>query len=193
VLTVRIRSYLARHRRAHWSLVAGLALMAGIIVMQQGQRLERARAAWGAPAEVWVVDGPVQPGAPLVGRLVTVPQAVVPVGALTLGPAPGAVAAQRLAQGEIITVDDVAGGPAGLVPAGWRSVAVAVDERSLQVAVGDPVDVAADGVLLVSGGRVVAVREMAVAVAVPTAVAAVVAAAALDGRAVLLGHGGAGG
>jgi hypothetical protein len=71
-------------------------------------------------------------------------------------------------------------------------VAVAVDERSLVVEVGDRVDVAADGVLLAPDGRVVAVGEASVAVAVPAEVAAAVAIAALDGRAVLMGRGGGG-
>lgn len=193
MLVVHIRSYLVRHRRVHWCLVAGLALVAGATVLQHGRRLDRERAAWGARAEVWVADGPIEPGDPLVGRAAVVPQAVVPVGALTTAPPAGAIAAQRVADGEVVTAFDVAGGTDDLVPASWRSVAVAVDERSLVVEVGDRVEVAADGVLLAPDGRVVAVGEASVAVAVPAEVAVAVAVAALDGRAVLMGRGGVGG
>ena len=193
MLAVHIRSYLARHRRVHWCLVAGLALVAGAAVLQHGQRLDRERAAWGSRVEVWVADRTLEPGDTLVGRAVLVPQAVVPSGALTTAPPPGAIAAQRVAAGEVVTAFDVAGGADELVPAGWRSVAVAVDERSLVVEVGDRVDVAADGVLLAPDGRVVAVGDASVAVAVPAEVAAAVAVAALDGRAVLMGRGGVGG
>ena len=193
MLAVHIRSYLARHRRVHWCLVAGLALVAGAAVLQHGQRLDHERAAWGSRVEVWVADRALEPGDTLVGRAVLVPQAVVPSGALTTAPPAGAIAAQRVAAGEVVTAFDVAGGADELVPAGWRSVAVAVDERSLVVEVGDRVDVAADGVLLAPDGRVVAVGDASVAVAVPAEVAAAVAVAALDGRAVLMGRGGVGG
>ncbi|MEX0846689.1 MAG: hypothetical protein WD023_02840 [Ilumatobacteraceae bacterium] len=189
MLAVHIRSYLARHRRVHWCLVALLAIAAGTLVLQQGQQLERARASWGASTVVWVADLGVGPGEPLALRAVTVPRAVVPADALAAAPPPGAIAAQQVTAGEIVTTVDVAGGPGDLVPSGWRSVAIAVDERSLAVAVGDRVDIAADGVVLAADGRVVSVGDAAVAVAVPADVAAVVAAAALDERAVLIGRG----
>jgi hypothetical protein len=189
MLAVRIRSYLVRHRRVHWALVACLALAAGTIVVQHGREVDQALASWGTTSEVWVADRSVEPGQLLVARAAGVPQAVVPVGALSAPPPAGSLAAQHLSDGEIVTVHDVAGGPGDLVPVGWRTVAVGVDERSLVVAVGDPVDVAADGALLASGGRVVTVGPSSVAVAVPADVAAAVAASALEGRAVLLGRG----
>ena len=189
MLTVRIRSYLVRHRRVHGALVAGLAIVTGTIIVQHGRGVDRARAAWGITSEVWVADGPLEPGELLIARGTDVPQAMVPVDALDAAPPVGALAAQHVSAGEIVTVVDVAGGPDDLIPTGWRSVAVAVDERSLMVAVGDGVDVAADGVLLASGGRVVAVGPSSVVVAVPADVAATVAASGLDGRAVLLGRG----
>lgn len=193
MLAVRIRSYLVRHRRVHWALVTGLALAVGAIVVHHGRGVDRARAAWGTTSTVWVADGPLEPGEPLAARAIAVPRAVVPLGALDAAPPVGSLAAQHLSAGEIVTAFDVAGGPDELVPAGWRTVAVAVDERSLVVAVGDRVDVAADGAVLASGGRVVSVGPSSVAVAVPADVAAAVAVAALDGRAVLLGRGDAGG
>ena len=89
--------------------------------------------------------------------------------------------------GEVLVDADVvaASNPAALVPPGWRAVAVAEPVPS-GARVGDRVEVAAGGLRLSEDGVVVASADGAVVVAVPLAVAPMVAHASATGDAVLL-------
>ena len=108
-------------------------------------------------------------------------------GAITAAPT-GSIARQHVGPGEILTDNDVVGSMSDTVPVGWRTVAVAADERTLEVSTGDRVDVVADGVVLAADGLVIARQTSTVVVAVPAELAPLVAVAALDGRAVLVGR-----
>jgi hypothetical protein len=84
------------------------------------------------------------------------------------------------------------GDRAALAPADRRRVAIAADETTLAVAIGDTVDVidaVAGGAVVATDAVVVEVTPTAVVVAVASSTAPAVAAAALERRAVLAAHG----
>ena len=187
MLAVHVRSFLARHRAVHVGLVVALALGAGLIVHAQSQQVARLADAWGTPRTAWVAARPLAPGDPIEARSLSVPDVLLPPGAITAAPT-GSIARQHVGPGEILTDNDVVGSMSDTVPVGWRTVAVAADERTLEVSTGDRVDVVADGVVLAADGLVIARQTSTVVVAVPAELAPLVAVAALDGRAVLVGR-----
>ena len=93
---------------------------------------------------------------------------------------------RALHRNEIVTVDDLGASTAALADDGSRIVAVAADERTIDVVVGDRVDVIAAGVVLAIGGVVTSTSAQQVSVAVAEHVAAAVASAAHDATAVLV-------
>lgn len=195
-LLVRLRQRLARSPWMYWAGVAVLALFAGLVVARAAAGVDEARGRWGATRAVVVAVTDLAPGDPLAGAVSRreVPAPLVPAAAVDdlgrLGP--GAVARQHIAAGEIVVTGDVAalGGPRALIPAGWLAVPVAEAVPS-GARVGDPVQVAAAGVLLAAEAVVVgypvgSAAAGVVLVAVPAAVAAPVAHAGAGGEAALL-------
>lgn len=189
MLAVRLRSFLARHPGVHRALVLALALTAGGLVAAETAGLRAERRAWGATSRVWVTDAGVDGGTPVAARAVDAPRALVPEGAVSSDPS-GRPARRSLGSGEIVTGadltdgDPLARGPG--TPGERRGVAVAADDTTLPVAVGDRVDVVAEGRTLATGGEVLSASPTAVVVAVAADRAAEVAAAALERRVALV-------
>ncbi|MFN6119454.1 MAG: hypothetical protein ACK5CE_07445 [Actinomycetes bacterium] len=187
MILVRLRTFLARHRAVHWTLVASAALAAGALVATRVAAVERERLAWGESVTVWVADAEVAAGGAVAARRTAMPLALVPDGALTVEPA-GATALRTVGRGEVLTHRAV-GDPRSLVGAARRAVAVPADDTTLPVEVGDRVAVVAAGAVLATGGVVVEVRPTVVVVAVDATDGAAVASASLDRLAVLVRHG----
>lgn len=185
-----VRSFLARHRAAHRMLVIVLAGVVAAVLADQSAALERERRAWGDRRTVWVAAVDLVPGDPALVRAVSAPPAVVAPTAVTADPS-GSVALRPVSAGEMIVLGDV-GDLAELAPADRRRVAVAADETTLAVAIGDVVDVidaVAGGTVVATDAVVVEVTPTAVVVAVASSTAPAVASAALERRAVLAAHG----
>ncbi len=189
MLIVRIRSYLARHRAAHAAAVLAPAVVAALLVHGEARQLADDRAAWGDVRTVWLSTADVAPGEAVSASASELPVAAIPAAATSDDPS-GRPALQRVARGEVITRFDVAGASAGsaALPADARTVAVPVDDHSLGVLPGDRVDVVAGGVTLANDGIVVAVAPGSVTIAVSASSAPLVAAAALDRTAALVGR-----
>jgi hypothetical protein len=186
--SARLRLLFARRGWLYWALVGALAATAGYLVLRAAAGVEAARESWGETAPVVVALADIEPGAPL-GAAVEmrdVPRPMLPAGALDTVPA-GAVARQRIANGEVVVTHDVAAAaaPQSLIPTGWLAVAVAEPVPS-GVGVGDVVRVASGGVVLSDDGVVVGIAGEAVLVAVPADAAAQVAHAASSGDVALL-------
>lgn len=191
MLIARVRSFFARHRAAHAAGVVTPALVAALIVLGQSNRLDDDRAAWGSARTVWVATTDLAPGDLASARPIVLPLAAHSSAALTDDPT-GLTVLQRVATGEVITRLDVLSGDASdggaALPDDPRTVAVPVDDQSLLVVPGDRVDVVAGGSTLAVGGVIVAVAPGAVTVAVDARAAPVVAAAAIDRVAALVGR-----
>ncbi len=185
-----VRSFLARHRAARWVLVTVLAGTVAAVLAAQSAALERERSAWGEGRTVWVATTDLAPGDPVLVRAVSAPPAVVAPTAVIEDPS-ASIALRQVAAGEMLVIGDV-GDRGSLAPADRRRVAVAADETTLAVAVGDLVDVidaVAGGTVIATDALVVEVTPTTVVVAVPASSAPSVAAAALERRAVLTAHG----
>ncbi len=185
-----IRSFLARHRAARWVLVTVLAGVVAIVLAAQSAALERERRAWGEGRTVWVASADLAPGDPVLVRAESAPTAVVAPTAVIDDPS-AFIALRPVAAGEMLVLGDV-GDRDALAPSDRRRVAVTADETTLAVAIGDVVDVidaVAAGTVVATDAVVVEVTPTAVVIAVPASAAPAVAAAALERRAVLAGHG----
>lgn len=189
MLIVRVRSFLARHRAAHAAAVLLPGVIAAAVVANEVRQLTDERASWGERRTVWLAAVDLAPGQPVVASRRELPGAALPETALTDDPT-GLPVLQRVGRGEILTRLDVASSPLApsRFPTNARMVAVPVDEQSLGVTPGDRVDIVAGGVTLAEDGLVVAVAPSAVTVAVDDSSAPLVAAAALDGTAALIGR-----
>lgn len=185
MLHVRIRSFLARHRALYWSGVAVAAAAVAATVQSHTTALERERRAWGDTRTAWVAGAALAPGDPISATQVELPIAAVSSAALADDPS-GRVALQRVTAGEVLTAADVGDDVVDLLPGGWRGVALPVEVSTPAVHPGGTVDVVAAGVVLAERGRVVAVDEVSVTIAVPAAVAAAVADAALQRTAAIV-------
>jgi hypothetical protein len=172
-LLARARLLLARHRWIRWAVVALLAGGAGVSVLAATSRVDAARRQWGEGRDVWVATADLLPGDRVLAERRTAPLAVVPPDALASIPA-GALAHQHVGRGEMITTADVA--RADWVPPGEVALSIPLDAAPA-LAPGAEVRVFAAGAAL-ADGRVVAVSESAVVVAVPERVAPAVSAAA---------------
>lgn len=181
----RIRRFFARHRLVYWLVVAAGALGVGATVAVQSRQLTEARASWGETTTVWVAVADTSAGAELRVHTRRLPGAMVPADAVRGSWPDGAVARQPVAAGEVIVDHDLSVARLALLPDGWRGVALAVDDTSAPVVLGDRVDVVAMGAVLAADGVVVQTTDAAVVVGVPPDVAPVVAAAALDRTATL--------
>lgn len=185
-----VRSFLARHRAARWVFVTALAGVVAAVLAAQSAALERERRSWGEGRTVWIASTDLAPGDPVLVQAVSAPPALVAPTAVIDDPS-ASIALRPVATGEILVIGDV-GDRDELAPADRRRVAVAADETTLAVSVGDVVDVidaVAAGAVVATDAVVVEVTPTAVVVAVPASAAPMVAAAALERRAVLAGHG----
>jgi hypothetical protein len=184
----RLRHVLARRPWLYWSAVTLLAAGVAVAAASAVAGVDDARRAWGATRSVVVAVAELAPGDLLIGRTEVRPHPapMVPPSALTAVPA-AAVARQRVAAGEVLVELDVVAGhlPVALLPPGWRGVAVAEPVPSGAV-VGDLVAAASGGVIVADEGVIVGRTESTVVVAVPSADAPAVAAAANAGDLTLL-------
>lgn len=137
VWLAEVRMAFARRPWAYWAAAGTLATIAALQVRAAVAAADEARAAWGTVTDVWVVAAPASPGDPVVARRATVPVAMAPTGAAVDVP-PGAVAAQHLAMGAVVTEADLR--RPDDIPAGWLVVTAPAD-RSPSLSPGDPVDV----------------------------------------------------
>jgi hypothetical protein len=145
----------------------------------------RERAAWGTARTVLVADHDVAAGAPIAAHAEQVPAVMAPRAAL-VELADDDRAASTIRAGEILVDADVAGnGPWALMPDGWRAIAVARQDASLDVRPGDRVDVHCSSGELATGALVIAATDVSITVAVTAGDAPAVAAAATDRTLVL--------
>ncbi|MGD9703972.1 MAG: SAF domain-containing protein [Acidimicrobiia bacterium] len=197
----RARVFVARHPGIYWLVVGSVAAGSALAVDHRLDRVDDARAAWGASRAVLVAVRDLEPGSALdplsvVTRLL--PAAALPGGAGDELPA-DAIALHRIVAGEVVLRHHVAPGTgaAGRLPPGTAGILVPAVGLQMQLAVDDVVDVVGiddplggqtggTGSVLAPGGVVIATTEDALVVAVPEAVAAGAAAAAASGRAVLV-------
>lgn len=187
-MLARARHVLARRPWLYWLIVVALGAGAALLTASALAGIDTARRAWGTTRAVVVATADLVPGQPLAGRteVVARPAPTVANGALTAVPA-DAIARQHVLAGEVVVDADVAatGGPAALIPDGWRGVPVAEPVPS-GATVGDRVSAVASGAVLAADGIVVAQAADTLVVAVPGAEAAAVAAASATGELVLL-------
>jgi hypothetical protein len=185
-VVARARLVLARRPWVYWTIVAALASMFAVVVDEHLTSLDDARHSWGATRSVLVAERRLAPGDAMAARLVDLPLAAIPPGAL--GELPdGARLHQRVGEGEVVTELDITAlpGPAGRARAGTVVVALS-DPLSRGVTIGLSVQVAADGVVLAEAASVVEVVDDVIFVAVDASSAPAVAAAARQGVASLL-------
>ena len=126
-IAARLRLVLARSPWLYWAIVAALAGAAGLFVMRAADGVDAARESWG---ETRRCSSPATTRArrPLDGGGAASAQLPSPMVPPTPSPtAPGAVARQHIAAGEVIVAHDVApdAAPQSLIPDGWLAVAVA--------------------------------------------------------------------
>lgn len=185
----RVRHVLARRPWLYWLAVLAAAVIVGLLVADATAGVDAARREWGEDRTVLVAGRDAAPGEALAAVAVAAvwPAPLVPVAALAADADPAAVLRQHVRSGQLLVDADVVvtAAPMALIPEGWRALAVAEPVPS-GAAIGDRVEIAAGGVALSDQGVVVGYRDEAVIVAVPAAVAPMVAHAASTGDAVLL-------
>lgn len=185
-VSVRVRVFLARHRWIYWLVVAVLSSAVGLIVHAELRQVDAARAAWDETTSVLVaVDDREAGDLPSVERH-EFPEALVPAAALRSLPA-GATLRQRVTVGEVLTSTDVTAvaGPVGGASA--ESVVVGIiDPLARGAVVGSRIRISSEGIVLAESGEVVSVADEIVFVAVDSADAPMIAAAAQAGLASIL-------
>ncbi|MGB0112857.1 MAG: hypothetical protein WBP59_06520 [Ilumatobacteraceae bacterium] len=180
------RLMLARRPWLYWVFVASITAVIVFAVRQQLAAVDETKATWGTTRDVLMADRSLAPGDPIAASIVALPDAMIPVGALSDVPS-DALLQQRVAAGEVLLDIDIAvgRGPAARAPAGSVVVAL-IDPLSRALSIGLEVQVAADGLILSERATVVDVADDVVFVAVEPGEAASVAAAAHAGSASLL-------
>jgi hypothetical protein len=184
-LLAHVRSWVARHPRVYWTVVVGLALVAGCQLHTTAQQFDAATRAWGESVTVWVATADLAPGDPVAAQATAFPSALAAPGRLDRDPT-GLVAVQHIGAGDVVRVVDIGRAGLDLLPREWRGVSIAVDSAALTLAPGTRVDVVAVGALVVADAVVVAVADGAVTVGVPADAAPAVADAAQHGEASLV-------
>lgn len=182
-VSARLRSWISMSPRRFAGVVAVLAVIVAIQLLDRTRDLAAARAAWGDTTTVWQAVTPAVPGTPLAARPIEAPLALVPTDAVVADPN-GALARQAVSTGEMIVTADIGRSLLDLLPAGWRAVAIRL-RLAPPLVVGDAVDVVARGATLADLAMVIALEpaeygELIATVAVPAPVAAAVAEAAGD-------------
>nr|WHW29226.1 putative hypothetical protein [uncultured bacterium] len=185
-VAVRSRIFLARHGWIRWAVVLALATGVGWATFESLSSVDRQRSQWGASTEVIVAASDLQPDGPIDVETMSVPTALLPDGVLSAVPADARLR-QYVGSGEILTARDVSAspGPAGLADPGTSVVGI-VDSLARMVVIGIDVQVASEGITLADRATVVGIVDEVVFVAVPTAEAAMVAAASHAGLASLI-------
>ena len=185
-VVARARLALARRPWVYWTIIAALASTLAVVVDEQLTSLDDARRGWGATRSVLVAERRLAPGDTVAARLVDLPLAAIPPGALDELP-DGVRLHQRVGEGEVVTDLDITAlpGPAGRARAGTVVVALS-DPLSRGVTIGLNVRVAADGLVLAEEASIVEVIDDVIFVAVDASDAPAVAAAAQQGIASLL-------
>ena len=197
-LTARARRFAARHRFIAAIPMIAIACAVGAGVSSHVRSLDRARQSWEQRATVLTMRHAVAAGQPITADDVTATELPV-VGtaprALAALPA-GAVALDELAEGEALLANHLVAGGTARLAAGARGVSIARHDASLDVRVGDAVEVMS--IAPTSGGgdappRLVAARAIVIEVtdnsmlvAVTETDAPLVAEAAVLDRAVLV-------
>lgn len=189
MLPVAVRRLLARRPWIYWLVVSAAALTTAIAVQHRIAAVDEARRAWGDARQVLIARRDTRPGELLDVEIREVPVALIPTAALN-DPTDGRlIARQDVAAGQIVTAPDVgrdgADGPAALLPDGWAAVPI-VESPPLGAAVGARVQIAGDGVVLATDAIVVGYHDDVTLIAVPAAVAPMVAAGAQSGGVAVL-------
>ena len=185
-VAARARLVLARRPWIHWAVVAVLAGLAAAIVHGQLSSIAAERDRWGATRTVLVATDHLEAGDPVLAASKVLPVAALPDATLDELP-DGAVVRQRVGIGEVLTERDVTGrdGPATFAEPGTVVVALS-DPLARNVAIGLPVQVSADGVVIADDATISGVVDDVVYVAVSERDGPGVAAAAQQGTASLL-------
>lgn len=185
---VAVRRLLVRRPWIHW-LVVGVATVAAMATtLARVDRIDAARAEWGATRTVWVASKAAAPGEQIQVVATDVPAAVVPPSALAADGSAELVARQHVSPGEIVTEVDVGrdgGGALALVPDGWLAVPV-LESPASGAAVGTRVHVVSDGVVLADEAVVVGYHDDVTLVAVPASEAPMLPVATDGGSLALL-------
>lgn len=170
-LLPRLRLLLARRPWLYW-LAVGVCAAAIWVSMSAAERsVARERSQWGTTERVWVTDGAVATGEPIVASARDLPLAMLPAAAVTAPPT--GVAAHPLAEGEVVVATDLVD-DGDLAPAEWLVFAVPAN--------GSPALAAGDAAVVFGSGQrwcdgvVVALGEQTVEVAVAPDCAAGVSA-----------------
>ncbi len=176
-----LRARAARHPLIYWASVATLAAIAAHLVVARFDAAEAARRGWAESVTVLVATHDHRPGDALSTRRVELPSVAVPADVVDVLPA-AAQARQFLSAGAVVERADIAtiGGPASGAPADAAVVPIPVPIAAPD-AVGAPVDVVADGIVLAADATVVTVDGDTLFVAVGRRAAPAVAAAARSG------------
>ena len=176
-----LRARAARHPLIYWAFVATLAAIAAHLVLARFDAAEAARRGWGDPIEVLIATSEHRPGDALTTRRVELPASAVPDGVVDELPA-GARARQFLSAGAVVELADVATirGPASGASPDAAVVPIPLRAPAAD-AVGAPVDVVADGIVLAGDATVTMVDGDTLFVAVARRAAPAVAAAAHRG------------
>jgi hypothetical protein len=187
-----LRMSVARHPWLRWLLVLGCAATAGVMVARGVADLGAAHDAWGETVSVAVARRDVDRGAsigPDDVELRSWPRALVPPTASDTLPL-GQTAWQRLGAGEVVSHLDLTPGPDLADRLTPGTAGVAVPTGLLPLVLGDQVGIVVDGRWMATGTVVeLDLRELVggvAVVAVADELAAPVASAAGDGRAVLV-------
>jgi hypothetical protein len=179
-LLPRVRLELARRPWLYWLFAGTCAAFAWASVAGAQSAADDARRQWGTSRTVYLAASAVSAGEPLTVIRQEYPSAMVPAAAVT-AVAPGALAAHPLAEGEILTAADLAGG--ATAPPRWS--VFAVDSAGTPALLpGDEVSVFGQGTLWCDG-MVVAAGPDVVEVAVPPSCAEAVSAQVALGGVVL--------
>lgn len=176
------RLALARRPWIRWIAIALAATAAGALVFGQLLNVDEARRSWTEQRTVLIASRHHEPGEPLDAVERSLPIGAVPESALEELDS-GALSRQRIAAGEVITATDVAhgSGPAAAADDGEIVVAIAdplLGDASQQLAIGLPVAVHSEGVVLAERAQIVAIDSAVVFVALDASDAASVSAAA---------------
>lgn len=185
-VAARARLVLARRPWLYWLGVITLAALLAALVHGRIAALDDARQEWGATRRVLVARSPLAPGGPILADEVELPLAALSPDALTELPADARLR-HHVARGDVLTTVDITArpGPAARAEVGTVVVGLA-DPLGSHAAIGAPVQVAADGLLLADAATVVDVIDDVVFVAVDAADGPAVAAASQQGLATLL-------
>jgi hypothetical protein len=85
-LLAHVRSWVARHPRVYWTVVVGLALVAGCQLHTTARQLDAATRAWGDTVTVWVATADLAPGDPVAAQAAAFPSALAAPAASTATP-----------------------------------------------------------------------------------------------------------